>query len=74
MNDDRCYHIPMSPGQSMCACKDYQMGLELTIELLVRENATLKSQSDLIRLLSTHIRTLENRLQKHEAKVLTIAV
>ena len=44
VNDDRCYHIPMSEGQSMCACKDYQMTLELTIELLCKRVVDLEAQ------------------------------
>lgn len=44
MNSDRCYHVPMSPGQKMCACKDYQMTLELTIELLCRHIARLEAK------------------------------
>lgn len=32
MNDDRCYHIPTSEGQSMCSCMDYIMWLRVVIQ------------------------------------------
>lgn len=42
MNSDQCYHIPTSPGQSMCTCEDNRMFLELLIELQARHIATLE--------------------------------
>lgn len=42
MNSDRCYHIPTSPGQSMCTCEDNRMFLELLVELQARHIATLE--------------------------------
>lgn len=44
MNSDRCYHIPTSPGQTMCACQDYRMTLELTIELMAKHIITLEQR------------------------------
>lgn len=55
MNTDRCYHVPTSPGQSMCTCEDNRMSLELLVELQ-----------------AWHIARLENRLQRHEARLLEI--
>lgn len=33
MNGDRCYHVPMSEGQSMCSCEDNRILLETIIQL-----------------------------------------
>ena len=44
MNDDRCYHIPTAPGQSMCTCRDRQMFLEVLIELQARRLTELESR------------------------------
>lgn len=34
--DDRCSHVPVSPGQSMCRCEDTRMLLELVIACQAR--------------------------------------
>lgn len=33
MNDDRCYHVPTSEGQSVCTCLDKRMWLEFVIQV-----------------------------------------
>lgn len=33
MNDDRCYHVPTAPGQSVCTCLDRRMFLEFLVAL-----------------------------------------
>lgn len=38
MNDDRCQHVPTSPGQTVCTCLDTRMTLRLALEL---ERATV---------------------------------
>jgi hypothetical protein len=42
MNDDRCYHIPISVGQTLCTCQDNRMFLELLIEQQARHIAQLQ--------------------------------
>lgn len=42
MNDDRCYHIPTSEGQSVCTCLDRRMWLEMLVELQARRIAELE--------------------------------
>lgn len=43
MNDDRCYHVPTSPGQSVCTCLDRRMWLELALELAARRIVELEA-------------------------------
>jgi hypothetical protein len=45
MNDDRCYHIPTSPGQKMCTCEDNRMMLELIIEMQARHIVQLQRRA-----------------------------
>lgn len=33
MNVDRCQHVPTSPGQSVCSCRDRQMWLEFVVQV-----------------------------------------
>jgi hypothetical protein len=33
MNDDRCQHVPTSPGQSVCTCLDTRMWLEFVVQV-----------------------------------------
>lgn len=33
MNSDRCYHVPTSPGQTVCTCLDYAMWLRFVIQV-----------------------------------------
>lgn len=70
MNSDRCYHIPMSDGQKMCSCKDYQMTLELTIELLCKRVVELEArlsrhQPQVLTPLSVDDRVDERHTRKH---------
>jgi hypothetical protein len=42
VNSDRCYHVPTSPGQTMCTCLDYTIWLRLVIEVQARYIADLE--------------------------------
>jgi len=33
MNDDRCQHVPTSPGQSVCTCLDTRMTLRFALQI-----------------------------------------
>jgi hypothetical protein len=42
VNSDRCYHVPTSPGQTVCTCLDYVMWLRVVIEVQARYIADLE--------------------------------
>lgn len=44
MNDDRCVHVPTSPGQTVCTCLDRRMWLELLVELQARRIVELTAR------------------------------
>jgi hypothetical protein len=41
---DRCYHVEVSPGQSMCTCLDLIMWTRLLVELQARRITELEQQ------------------------------
>lgn len=41
MNEDRCYHVPTSPGQGVCTCRDRQMWLEFVVQVQAETIARL---------------------------------
>lgn len=42
--DDRCQHVPTSPGQSVCTCLDGQMWRDFVIEVQAEVIANLNLQ------------------------------
>jgi hypothetical protein len=45
VNDDRCAHVPTSPGQRICTCLDRRMFLELLVELQARRIVELEREA-----------------------------
>lgn len=43
MNDDRCHHIPCSPGQTMCTCTSRRVFLENLVRLQAQRICELEA-------------------------------
>jgi hypothetical protein len=42
MGDDGCYHVPVSPGQTMCGCIDRIVWLRFVISVMAEHIADLE--------------------------------
>jgi hypothetical protein len=70
VNDDRCYHVPTSPGQTVCTCLDYTIWLRFVIQVQGGYIADLerRMQARVPQLIDPAAARLPKRIQRRRTK------